>query len=104
MSFTDTHTHLYLKEFNNDIDSNLKKIGKKAISFHTKKNNIIEVKPERKELGFVGIPNKINAGNCNNPAPPPDIAEKVLDKKEIKKIDIFLFKVLSTLNTNNVIK
>ena len=27
---------------------------------HTKKNNIIEVIPEAKELGFVGIPNKIN--------------------------------------------
>ena len=28
--------------------------------FHTKTENIIEVKPEREELGFVGIPNKIN--------------------------------------------
>jgi hypothetical protein len=31
-------------------------------------------------------PDKINAGNCNNPAPPPEIAEKVLEKNDIKKI------------------
>ena len=48
-------------DFNNDIVSNLKKLGSNAISFHTKENNIIEVKPEREELGFVGIPNKINS-------------------------------------------
>ena len=35
------------------------KLGSKAVSFHTKKNNIIEVTPEREELGYVGIPNKI---------------------------------------------
>ena len=49
-----------LVEFNQDIVSSLKKLGSSAISFHTKKNNVIEVKPEKKELGFVGIPNKIN--------------------------------------------
>ena len=49
-----------LIEFNQDIVSSLKKLGSSAISFHTKKNNAIEVKPEKKELGFVGIPNKIN--------------------------------------------
>ena len=31
-----------------------------AVSIHTKKDNIIEVVPEAKELGFVGLPNKIN--------------------------------------------
>ena len=50
-----------LINFNNDIVQNLNKLGLNAISFHTKKNNIIEVEPERKELGFVGIPNKINS-------------------------------------------
>ena len=30
------------------------------MSFHTKNDNIIEVEPEREELGFVGIPKKIN--------------------------------------------
>ena len=50
-----------LIDFNNDIVSNLKKLGTDAVSFHTKENNIIKVKPEREELGFVGIPNKINS-------------------------------------------
>ncbi len=49
-----------LIDFNNDIVSSLKEKGSEAASFHTKKNNIIEVEPEREELGFVGIPNKIN--------------------------------------------
>ncbi len=50
-----------LIEFNNDIVNSLEKIGTTAISIHTKKNNVIEVIPEEKELGFVGIPNKIYA-------------------------------------------
>ena len=49
-----------LIDFNNDIVKSLQKIGSQAISIHTKKNNIIEVIPESEELGFVGIPNKIN--------------------------------------------
>ena len=49
-----------LIDFNNDIVKSLKKVGSEAISIHTKKNNIIEVIPESEELGFVGIPNKIN--------------------------------------------
>ncbi len=40
--------------------SSLKEKGSEAASFHTKENNIIEVEPEREELGFVGIPKKIN--------------------------------------------
>ena len=52
--------------FNNDIVSNLIKLGSKAVSFHTKKNNIIEVTPEREELGYVGIPNKINSKLIEN--------------------------------------
>ena len=50
-----------LIDFNDDIVVNLKKLGSNAVSFHTKNNNIIEVKPERKELGFVGLPNKIDS-------------------------------------------
>ena len=49
-----------LIDFNNDIVNSLKKLGSQATSFHTKNNNIIEVEPERKELGFVGVPKKIN--------------------------------------------
>ena len=49
-----------LIEFNEDIVSSLNKKSSKALSINTKKNNIITVTPESKELGFVGIPNKIN--------------------------------------------
>ena len=49
-----------LIDFNNDIVSSLEKMGSKAVSINSKKNNIIEVIPEAKELGFVGLPNKIN--------------------------------------------
>ena len=49
-----------LIDFNKDIVSSLKKLGSEAAAFHTKTENIIEVEPEREELGFVGIPNKIN--------------------------------------------
>ena len=49
-----------LIDFNDDIVKSLKKIGSDAVSIHTKNNNIIEVEPETEELGFVGIPNKID--------------------------------------------
>ena len=55
-----------LIDFNNDIVQNLKKLGSNAVSFHTKNNNIIEVKPERKELGFVGMPHKIDSQLIEN--------------------------------------
>jgi len=50
-----------LIDFNKDIVNSLKKLGSEASSFHTKNNNVIEVEPERKELGFVGIPRNINS-------------------------------------------
>ena len=62
-----------LIDFNNDIVSSLKKFGTEAVSIHTKKNNIIEVIPETKELGFVGIPEKID----NN------IIKKILNQKQV---------------------
>ena len=49
-----------LIDFNDDIVNSLKKKGSKAISINSKNNNVIEVIPEAKELGFVGVPNKIN--------------------------------------------
>ena len=48
-----------LIDFNEDIVNSLEKIGSQAASLHTKKDNVIEIIPEQKELGFVGIPNKI---------------------------------------------
>ena len=62
-----------LIDFNNDIVESLKKFGTDAVSIHTKKNNIIKVTPEAKELGFVGIPNKID----NN------LIEKIIHKKQV---------------------
>ncbi len=49
-----------LIEFNNDIVNSLNKRGSKAVSINSKINNIISVIPDRQELGFVGVPNKIN--------------------------------------------
>ena len=49
-----------LIDFNKDIVDSLKEKNTEAISIHTKKNNVIKVIPESKELGFVGKPNKIN--------------------------------------------
>ena len=49
-----------LIDFNIDIVNSLEKKGSKSVSVHTKNKNIIEVIPESPELGFVGIPNKIN--------------------------------------------
>ncbi len=49
-----------LIDFNEDIVNSLVEKGANAVSLNTKKNNAIEVTPEAEELGFVGIPNKIN--------------------------------------------
>jgi len=49
-----------LIDFNNDIVSSLKKKGSEAISINTRNNNVIKVTPETEDLGFVGVPNKIN--------------------------------------------
>ena len=49
-----------LIDFNNDIVNSLKKVGSKAVSIHTKNNNVIKVIPEAEELGFVGVPSKID--------------------------------------------
>ena len=52
-----------LIDFNNDIVSSLRAVGSKAISLNTKEENVIEILPESKELGFVGIPNTVNSDN-----------------------------------------
>ncbi len=54
-----------LIDFNEDIVRSLKLKGSEAISINTRKNNIIQVKPEAKELGFVGIPSKIDINLIN---------------------------------------
>jgi len=62
-----------LVDFNNDIVNSLKKKGSQAISINTKINNIINVVPEKEELGFVGIPDKINV----------NIIEDIINKNQI---------------------
>ena len=54
-----------LIDFNNDIVNSLNKKGSKAVSINTKTKNIINVSPENDELGFVGIPEKINNNIIN---------------------------------------
>ena len=54
-----------LIDFNNDIVNSLNKKGSEAVSINTKTKNIINVSPENKELGFVGIPKKINNNTIN---------------------------------------
>ena len=62
-----------LIDFNNDIVNALKKKGSDAVSINTKNNNIINVNPEKEELGFVGIPKKVNT----------DIIRDIINKNQI---------------------
>ena len=62
-----------LIDFNNDIVFSLEKNGCNAVSIHTKENNIIKIVPESEELGFVGIPKKIDN----------TIIENFIDQKKI---------------------
>ena len=79
-----------LIDFNSDIVNSLEKIGTKAVSIHTKDNNIIEVVPEAEELGFVGIPNKINN----------DILLKIIKEKKIPIISPLGLQENQTFNIN----
>ena len=80
-----------LIDFNIDIVNSLKKKGTEAISINSKENNVIEVVPESKELGFVGKPNKIN----NN------LIKNILEKKVIPIISpLGLDKNNQTYNIN----
>ena len=80
-----------LVEFNNDIVRSLEKRGSKAISINTKNNNIIDVDPESSELGYVGIPKKINV----------DIINKILNDNLIPIISpLGLGKNKQTFNIN----
>ena len=69
-------------------------MGSDGASFHTKKNSIIEVEPEREELGFVGIPKKIKA----------NLIEDALNKNKIPIIaPLGLDKSNQTFNINGCI-
>ena len=62
-----------LIDFNNDIVQSLIQKGAKAQPINSKVNNIINVIPEIKELGFVGIPNEIDIKKLN----------EIIDQKQI---------------------
>ncbi len=49
-----------LIDLNNDIVDALKTKGCESVSINTKNKNIINVTPEKGELGFVGMPNEID--------------------------------------------
>ena len=49
-----------LSEFNKKIILSLEKTGIKALQFTSKDNSIIEATKENEELGYVGLPTKIN--------------------------------------------
>ena len=80
-----------LIDFNKDIVNSLKNLGSETASFHSKNDNIIEVEPEKEELGFVGIPRKINA----------NLIEDALNKNKIPIISpLGLGKNNQTFNIN----
>ena len=80
-----------LIDFNNDIVKSLKEKGTKGVSINTKNNNVIHVDPESSELGFVGVPKKIDS----------DIINKVLNENLIPVISpLGLGKDLQTYNIN----
>ncbi len=54
-----------LIDFNNDIVKSLEEKGTKGVSINTKNNNVIHVDPESSELGFVGVPKKIESHVIN---------------------------------------
>jgi len=74
-----------LIDFNNDIVNSLNEKGSKAVSIHTKMNNVINVIPDNAELGFVGIPQEINIEaikNIINQNQIPIVAPLGLDKDQ----------------------
>ena len=80
-----------LIDFNNDIVKSLEEKGTKGVSINTKNNNVIHVDPESSELGFVGVPKKIET----------DVIIKILDENLIPVISpLGLGKDLQTYNIN----
>ena len=80
-----------LIDFNNDIVKSLEEKGTKGVSINTKNNNVIHVDPESSELGFVGVPKKIEN----------DVINKILNENFIPVISpLGLGKDLQTYNIN----
>ena len=80
-----------LIDFNNDIVKSLEEKGTKGVPINTKNNNVIHVDPESSELGFVGVPKKIESHVIN----------KILNENFIPVISpLGLGKDLQTYNIN----
>ena len=80
-----------LIDFNNDIVKSLEEKGTKGVSINTNNNNVIHVDPESSELGFVGVPKKIES----------DVINKILNKNFIPVISpLGIGKDLQTYNIN----
>ena len=80
-----------LIDFNNDIVKSLEEKGTKGVSINTKNNNVIHVDPESSELGFVGIPKKIET----------NVIDKILNENFIPVISpLGLGNDLQTYNIN----
>ena len=80
-----------LIDFNNDIVKSLEEKETKGVSINTKNNNVIHVDPESSELGFVGVPKKIE----------PNVINKILNENFIPVISpLGLGKDLQTYNIN----
>ena len=79
-----------LIDFNKDIVKSLKENGSDAVSLNTKENNIIEVVPEAEELGYVGIPDKINN----------DILLNIIKEKKIPIVSPLGLQKNQTFNIN----
>ena len=80
-----------LIDFNNDIVKSLEEKGTKGVSINTKNNTVIHVAPESTELGFVGVPKKIESSVIN----------KILNENFIPVISpLGLGKDLQTYNIN----
>ena len=80
-----------LIDFNNDIVKSLEEKETKGVSINTKNNNVIHVDPESSELGFVGVPKKIEYNVIN----------KILNENFIPVISpLGLGKDLQTYNIN----
>ena len=79
-----------LIDFNNDIVDSLKKKNTEGISIHTKKNSVIKIIPESKELGFVGKPSEIDK----------DLIQNIIEKKMVPIISPLGIKDNQTYNIN----
>ena len=82
-----------LIDFNKDIVDSLKKRFTSSVNYLVKNKNVINVVPDNKELGFVGIPDLIEIEllkDIINKEQIPVIAPLGVDKDKIKRITLMV--------------